>query len=32
MLKKYYIDSFYDNKLLIEFIYKYTNYNNITKL
>ena len=30
-IRKFYIDSFYDEKLLLEFIYKYTNYNNITK-
>ena len=30
-VRNFYIDSFYDNDLLLEFIYKYTNYNNITR-
>ena len=30
-IKKFYINSFYNSEILIEFIYKYTNYNKLTK-
>ena len=30
--KTFYIDDFYDIKLLIDFVYKYTNFNTITNL